>query len=66
MVASSAGCAPHSRSKLRRSLGMFPGQPGVVRALERLDREELWITDLSYLNQLIDEEYERMQAEEQE
>ncbi len=52
-----------ARSKLRRSLGMFPGQPGVVRALERLDREELWIQDLSYLNLLVDAEYDRMRAE---
>jgi len=55
-----------ARSKLRRSLGMHPAQPDVIRAIERLDREELWIHDLSYLNQLVDEEFQRMQAEEEE
>ena len=60
-----AGDVEQARSKLRRSLGMFPGQPGVVRALERLDRRQLWIRDLSYLNSLVDEEYERVHEEEQ-
>lgn len=61
-----AGEVKQARVKLRRSLGMFPQQPEVVRALERLDREELWIRDPSHLSRIIDEEYERLQAEEQE
>ena len=45
---------------------MLPQQPDVIRALERLDREDMWIRDLSYINQLIDEEFARMQAGEEE
>ena len=60
-----AGEVKRARSKLRRSLGMQPQQPDVIRALERLDRKDMWIRDLSYLNQLVDEEYERMEAGEE-
>lgn len=51
-----------ARYKLSRSLGMFPAQPDVIRALERLYDEELWIRDLNYINEVIDAEYERVHA----
>ena len=54
------------RFRLRRSLGIKQHQPGVVRALERLDRQELWVKDTSYLNELIDEEFARRAEEEEE
>jgi len=60
------GDVKSARIKLRNSLGLFPQQPDVIRALERLDRKEMWIRDLSYINQLIDEEFARMQAGEEE
>lgn len=60
----SEGEVKKARHRLRSSLGMFPQQAGVVRALERLDREDLWIRDLSYLNRMVDEEYARMEREE--
>lgn len=51
------------RFRLRRSLGLKPLQPGVIRALEKLDRKDLWLRDTSYLNDLIDEEFAQMEEE---
>ncbi|MFT5289094.1 MAG: type IV pilus assembly protein PilQ [Planctomycetota bacterium] len=53
-----------ARIRLRRSLGLYPQQPSVVKALERMDRKHLWLRDLSYVNQLIEAEYTSSQAEE--
>ncbi|MFT5284756.1 MAG: type IV pilus assembly protein PilQ [Planctomycetota bacterium] len=47
-----------ARWKLRRSLGMLPQQPDVIRAIEKLENQELWVRNLSLINQMIDEEFE--------
>lgn len=48
-----------ARWRLRRSLGLHPAQPSVIRAIERLENHDLWLRDLSLVNRLIDEEFAR-------
>jgi len=50
------GDSEGARWKLRRSLGMNPQQPRVIRAIEELESRDLWIRNLSVVNRLVDEE----------
>ena len=57
------GEAEEARWCLRRSLSLYPVQPGVVRAIEKLEDQDLWLRDLSLVNALVDEEYARRELE---
>jgi type IV pilus assembly protein PilQ len=52
-----AGDEELARYKYRRSLGLHPNQPTVIRAMEELDRKVHWPVETSFLINLIDEEY---------
>ena len=57
------GDSEGARWKLRRSLGMNPQQPNVIRAIEALESRDLWIRNLSLVNRLVDEEVARRDSE---
>lgn len=57
------GEVEEARWRLRRSLGLHPAQPDVVRAIEKLEDRDLWMRDLSLLNQLVDREFLRRELE---
>ena len=60
------GDIPEARWKLRRSLGMHPAQPEVIRSLEKLFGNPLWSEDQTLLRAYVAGELDALHAEQAE